>query len=72
MGRKPGDRRIFKGSVSCLQIFKKALIGPQIRAQKRKCFRRSKDCFVTLPDIKQIHRQTERQTVRQKDSRPER
>ena len=48
MGRKPGDRRIFKGSFSCLQIFKKALIGPQIRAQKRKCFRRSKDCFVTL------------------------
>ena len=39
MGSKPGDRRRFRGRISCLQIYDKALSGPQIKAVKKRCFR---------------------------------
>ena len=42
MGRKLGDPRYFRGAISCLQLFRTALNGQQIRAVKNKCFRRSK------------------------------
>ena len=38
-GKKPRDKRIFRGRIACLQIFDRALTGRQLRAIKRKCFR---------------------------------
>lgn len=40
MGRKPGDKRLFSGSISCVQIYNKALTGQQIKAAKKRCFRK--------------------------------
>lgn len=38
MGARRGDKRYFKGAVSCLQIFKEALNSRKIFARKRRCF----------------------------------
>jgi hypothetical protein len=42
MGRKPKDKRFFTGSISCVQIYSKALTGQQIKAVKKRCFRKGK------------------------------
>lgn len=39
IGRKPGDRRRFRGKISCLQIYNFAMNGVQIRSKTRRCFR---------------------------------
>ena len=38
-GKKPRDKRIFRGRIACLQIFDRALTGRQLRVIKKKCFR---------------------------------
>lgn len=38
-GKKPRDRRIFRGRIACLQIYDRALTGRQLRRIKKKCFR---------------------------------
>ena len=38
-GKKPRDKRIFRGRIACLQIYDRALNGRQLRAIKKKCFR---------------------------------
>ena len=42
MGAKIGDRRYFRGRISCMQVFNRALNARQILRRKRKCFRRGK------------------------------
>ena len=39
IGRKPGDRRRFRGKISCLQIYNFAMNGVQIRSKTKRCFR---------------------------------
>ena len=39
IGRKPGDRRAFRGKISCLQVFNAALTRAQILTKRTKCFR---------------------------------
>ena len=38
MGARSGDRRYFRGAISCMQVYKKALTSQQIAARKRRCF----------------------------------
>lgn len=38
IGRKPGDRRRFRGEISCLQIYNFAMTGPQIRSKMARCY----------------------------------
>ncbi|XP_044174222.1 uncharacterized protein LOC122957851 [Acropora millepora] len=38
IGYKPGDRRKFRGKISCLQIFNYAANRVQIRSKKKQCF----------------------------------
>ena len=40
MGARRGDRRYFKGRISCMQVYNAALSRRQIMARKRRCFRR--------------------------------
>ena len=40
MGARIGDRRYFRGRISCMQVFDKALNRRQILRRKRRCFRR--------------------------------
>ena len=40
MGARIGDRRYFRGRISCMQVFDRALTRRQILRRKRKCFRR--------------------------------
>lgn len=47
VGRRPGDNRVFRGRIACLQVYNVALTRPQIIARKEKCFRRGK--FQYLP-----------------------
>ena len=42
MGAKPGDKRVFRGSVSCLQIFNDALNTDQITVAGQACFKKGK------------------------------
>ena len=42
MGARIGDRRYFRGRISCMQVYNGALSRWQIISKKRKCFRRSK------------------------------
>lgn len=42
MGAKIGDRRYFKGRVSCVHVYDVALNGKQIARRKRRCFRKCK------------------------------
>lgn len=42
MGAKPGDKRVFRGRVSCLQIFDKALNTAQVSKAGRACFKKGK------------------------------
>lgn len=42
MGARIGDRRHFRGRISCMQVYNGALSRWQIISKKRKCFRRSK------------------------------
>ena len=39
MGREPGDRRRFRGKVSCLQIYNYPMTSMQIRSKMKWCFR---------------------------------
>lgn len=45
MGAKIGDRRSFRGRISCMQVYNVALKAKQIRARKKRCFRKSKYSF---------------------------
>ena len=42
MGARIGDRRYFRGRISCMQVYNGALPRRQIISKKRRCFRRSK------------------------------
>ena len=42
IGRKPGDRREFRGRISCLQVYNFALTGRQIQSKMRRCFQPGK------------------------------
>lgn len=42
IGSKPKDRRYLTGSISCLQLYSTALTGQQIKAVKKRCFRKCK------------------------------
>jgi hypothetical protein len=56
MGAKIGDRRYFKGRVSCVHVYDVALNGNQIARRKRRCFRKCKgnvlsrhfNCVITV------------------------
>lgn len=39
MGKKTGDRRYFRGRISCVQVYDVALTGPQIRKLKKICIK---------------------------------
>ena len=45
VGKKPGDRRAFRGKISCLQVFNVALTRRQIISKRVKCFRKG-ECHV--------------------------
>ena len=40
MGARIGDGRYFRGSISCMQVYKKALTAGQIIARRTRCFKR--------------------------------
>ena len=40
MGARIGDGRYFRGSISCMQVYKKALTAGQILARRKRCFKR--------------------------------
>lgn len=40
MGARIRDRRYFRGSISCLQVYKKALTAGQILARRTRCFKK--------------------------------
>ena len=42
MGARIGDRRYFRGRISCMQVYNGALTRSQINSKRRKCFKRSK------------------------------
>ena len=42
MGARIGDRRYFRGRISCMQVYNGALSRSQVISKKRKCFRRGK------------------------------
>ena len=42
LGARVGDKRYFKGRMSCVQVFSKALSGRHIRAARKTCFRPGK------------------------------
>lgn len=42
VGQRPGDRRVFRGRIACLQIYNVALTRAQIVARQRQCFRPGK------------------------------
>ena len=46
IGRKPGDRRRFRGKISCLQIYNYAMNGVQIRSKMKRCFRAGEYIFI--------------------------
>ena len=39
MGARIGDRRFFRGKITCLQLFNVALTSRQIRAARKNCFK---------------------------------
>ena len=39
VGQRPGDRRVFRGRIACLQVYNVALSRAQIVAKKTQCFR---------------------------------
>lgn len=39
IGQRPGDRRIFRGRIACLQIYNVAMTRAQIIARRKQCFR---------------------------------
>ena len=42
VGRKPGDKRHFRGRISCLQVYNFAMTGSQIHAKMTRCFKPGK------------------------------
>jgi len=40
MGARIGDRRYFRGRISCMQVYDRALTTRQILRRKRRCFRK--------------------------------
>ena len=42
MGARIGDRRAFRGKISCLQVYSIALNAKQIRAARKRCFKKRK------------------------------
>lgn len=49
VGQRPGDRRVFRGRIACLQIYNRALTRAQIIARQRQCFRTGKQKISVLP-----------------------
>ena len=47
MGARIGDGRYFRGSISCMQVYKKALTAGQILARRTRCFKRGMACFMS-------------------------
>lgn len=47
MGARIGDRRYFRGSISCMQVYKKALTAGQIIARRTRCFKRGTTFLLT-------------------------
>ncbi|XP_028515652.1 uncharacterized protein LOC110241644 [Exaiptasia diaphana] len=45
MGARLGDKRYFNGSISCMQVYSKALSHNQIMSFKKRCFRTSSLCL---------------------------
>ena len=39
MGARKGDRRFFRGKITCVQVYNEALTSRQIRAARKSCFR---------------------------------
>lgn len=55
MGARIGDRRYFRGRISCVMVFDVALNPNQIARRKKRCFRRKFPClFVCLPCLSQL------------------
>lgn len=42
MGARIGDRRAFRGKISCVQVYSVALTAKQIRGARKRCFKKSK------------------------------
>ena len=42
MGARTGDRRYFKGRISCMQVYNGPLSRSQLNSKSRRCFRKSK------------------------------
>ena len=52
MGSRVGDRRYFRGRISCMQVYDKALTTRQILRRKRRCFRKGIHQLATIfPNI---------------------
>ena len=53
IGARIGDRRYFRGSISCIQVYNRALTAAQIRRRRKMCFGIGKsitklDCVVKI------------------------
>lgn len=49
MGARIGDRRYFRGRISCMQVYDRALTTRQILRRKRRCFRKGIRFFTLWP-----------------------
>lgn len=47
MGARVGDRRYFKGRISCMQVYDRALTAKQILRRKTRCFRKGM-CYLPV------------------------
>lgn len=54
VGAKVGDGRYFRGRISCIQIYNRALTSRQIAARARRCYMNSKSCLILY--LNSIHR----------------
>ena len=54
MGARIGDGRYFRGRISCMQVFDKALNRRQILRRRRRCFRRGNQKFYVVDKIRVI------------------
>ena len=56
MGAKIGDRRYFRGRVSCVQVFSVALNRKQIINAAKRCFKRKNGkVFLTLKTVTELN-----------------
>lgn len=50
MGARIGDKRYFRGRISCMQVYPMALTAKQINARKKRCFRKGETKVLTRRD----------------------